>query len=212
MSRKHLIKMLFHISTMLVTFILLFLHPGMSTAAESFEEEKQKSRRIDHVVLQSAGYLGFIAVGVGKDLGRHKINMLIGYVPESIGGVEVWQLNFKYDWHPLQTIYFKASQENIRLDPFYIGISVIYGSHKDLFLDEPEQYPTGYYPPTALRYTLNLGASLQHGRHTFFLEYTALDVGLVNYINHPDFFIDNYDFLGLEGIGSLAIGVKFEFE
>lgn len=212
MSRKHLIKILFHISSMLVTFTLLSLHPQMATAGALSEEESRKSRLIDYMVLQSGGYLGFIAVGVGKDFGRHKINMLIGYVPEDVGGVEVWQFDFKYDWHPSQAIPFGDPQENIRLDPFYIGISVIYGAHNDLFLDEPEQYPTGYYPPTALRFSLNIGASLQYGRHTFFLEYSALDVGLIAYRKHPEFFIDNYDYLGLEGIGSLAIGVKFEFE
>ena len=213
MSRKHLIKMLFHISSMLVTFTLLFLLPEMATAGESSEEEeRRKSRLIDYVVLQSGGDLGFIAVGVGKDFGRHKINMLICYVPEDVGGVEIWQFDFKYDWHPLQAIPFGSTQENIRLDPFYIGISVIYGAHDDLFLREPEQYPTGYYPPTALRFTLNFGASLQYVRHTFFLEYSALDVGLIAYRKHPEFFIDNYDYLGLEGIGSLAICVKFEFE
>ena len=210
MSHKHLIKMLFHISSMLVTFILLFLYLGMATAGTSSEEVE--SRLIDYTVLQSAGYLGFIAVGVGKDFGRHKINMLIGYVPEDVGGVEVWQYNLKYDWHPFQAIQLETPYENIWIDPYYIGMSIIYGDHDDLFLELPEQYPSGYYPPTALRYTLNVGASLQHGRHTFFIEYSILDVNLVTFIKHPKFFTDNYDYFGLEGLGSLAIGVKFEFE
>ena len=213
MSRKLIIKMLFHIISTLAIFTLLILHPGMATAgASSVEEERQKSRLIDYMLVQSGGYHGFFAVGVGKDFGRHKINMLIGYVPEDVGGVEVWQFDFKYDWHPSQAILFGAPKENIRLDPFYIGISLIYGVHDDLFVELPEQYPNDYYPSTALRSTLNIGASLQYGRHTIFLEYTALDVGLISYIKNPDFFIDHYDFLGLEGIGSLAIGVKFEFK
>lgn len=211
MSRKHLIKMLFHISRVLVTFIFLFLHFEVATAEERPEKESQISRLVDNMVFQSGGDLGFIALGVGKDFGRHKIDMLIGYVPEDIGGVEIWQVDFKYGWHPSQTITF-GTKKNIRLDPFYIGISVIYGTHDDLFVNEPAQYPNGYYPPTALRYTLNIGASLQHRKHTFFLEFTASDVSLIAYIKNPEFFIDNYDYLGLEGIGSLAVGVKFEFE
>lgn len=194
-----------------MTFTLLSLHPQMATAGASAEEEKQKSQLIDYMVLQSGGYLGYIAVGMGKDFGRHKINMLIGYVPEDVGGIEIWQLDFKYDWHPYQTIPLGAPQENIRLDPFYMGISVIYGDHNDLFLEQPEQYPTGYYSPTALRYTLNFGASLRYDKYTFFLEYSALDVGVVAYIKHPEYFIDNYNYLGLEGIGSLAFGIKFKF-
>lgn len=212
MPHKHLIKMLFHLSSMMVTFTLLSLHPQMAAAGTLPEEENRKSRLIDYMLLQSGGYLGYIAVGVGKDFGRHKINMMIGYIPENIAGVEVMQLDFKYDWHPSQAIPFGAPHENIWIDPFYIGISMIYGAHNDLFLDLPEQYPPEYYPSTALRYTLNIGASLQYDRHTFFIEYSALDVGLVTFINHPEFFIDNYDYFGLKGIGSLAIGVKFQFE
>ena len=212
MSRKHFTKMLLHTRNMLVTLALLSLDPQMAMASALHEEEKRKSRLIDYMVLQSAGYHGFIALGVGMDFERHKINMLIGYVPEDIGGFEIWQYNFKYDWHPFQAIQLETPYENISIDPYYIGMSIIYSDHDDLFLEPPEQYPSGYYQPTALRYTLNVGASLQHGRHTFFIEYSILDINLVTFIKHPKFFTDNYDYFGLEGLGSLAIGVKFEFE
>lgn len=212
MPRKHLIKMLFYISRLLVTFTLLFFNSAITMAETAASGEKPKSRQIDYTVLQSGGYLGYIAAGVGKDFGSHKLNLLIGYVPKSIGGVEIWQLDFKYDWHPSQAILLGTEKNNIWLDPFYIGISVIYGAHNDLFLYEPDHYPEGYYPSTALRYTLNFGASLKYDRHLFFIEYNILDVGLVAYIKNPKFFTDNYDYLGLEGIGSLAIGVKVEFD
>ena len=212
MSRKPFFKRLFHITSVMITLTLLLLHPGMATASASAEEEKRKSRLIDYMLIQSGGYLGFIAVGVGKDFGHHKINMLIGYIPEYIGGVEVWQFDFKYDWHPLHSIPFGAPQENIQLDPFYIGVSAIYGVHDDLFVDVPDQYPAGYYPATARHYTLNIGTSLQYDKHIFFLEYSALGVGLLAYKRDPKFFLDNYDYFGLESIGSLAIGVKFEFK
>ncbi len=210
MPRSHLVNMLFHVSGMLLIFTRVFLHP--ETAIADAQTQDETELRPDNVILQSAGYLGFIAAGVGKDFGRHRINMLIGYVPEDVGGVEVWQYNFKYGWHPSEDIHLGVLDKNIRLNPFYIGASAIYGYHDDLFVNEPGQYPDDYYPPTALRFTLNIGASLQHGQHMFFLEYTALDTGLVAYIKNPEFFMDNYDYLGLEGIGSLAIGVKFNFE
>lgn len=212
MSRKHLNKMLFHLSSLVVTLTLLSLHPQMASADTLSEDENQESQLIDYMLLQSGGYLGFIAMGIGMDFERHKIGMMIGYVPENIGGVEITQLDFKYDWHPFQAIPFTISDKNTWIDPYYIGLSLIYGEHDDLYLELPEQYPSGYYPSTALRYTLNVGASLQYERHTFFIEYNILDVNLVTFIKHPNFFIDNYDYFGLEGIGSLAIGVKFEFE
>lgn len=209
-SRKLLVDMLFQLSGMLAIFILLFLHPDIATADAPIQDKKEL--KPDYVILQSAGYLGFVAMGVGKSFGRHKVNMLLGYVPEDVGGVEIWQYGFKYEWHPSKDIPLGIPEENIRLDPFYIGMSIIYGYHDDLFVNEPSQYPSGYYPPTAFHVTFNIGASLQHWGHTFFLEYTALDVGLVSYIKHQEFFADNYDYFGLEGIGSLAIGVKFNFE
>lgn len=212
MSRKRLIKKRCHISCTLMTLILLLLCSGIATADASSEKEKQKPRLIDYLIVQSAGYLGFVAVGVGKNLGNHKVNILVGYVPENFGGVGLWQFNFKYDWHPSQAIPLGAPQENIRLDPFYIGLSVIYGVHDDLFVNLPPQYPAGYYPATARHYTLNIGASIQYSSHTFFLEYTALGVGLITYKRNPEYFLNNYDYLGLESIGSLAIGVKFEFQ
>lgn len=212
MPRMHLIRVLFNIIHTLVLFALLFLNPAISIAGSSSNNNKQKNKLADHLTIQSGGYLGYVALGAGKNFGRHNINMLIGYVPENVGGVEIIQLDFKYDWHPSQLISLTAPQENISIDPFYIGLSIIYGSHDELFIALPEKYPEDYYPPTALRYTLNVGAALQYGKQTYFIEYSALDVGLVSYINNAKFFINNYDYLGLEAIGSLAIGIKFEFE
>ena len=111
MPRKYLIKKLFHISSMMVTFTLLSLHPQMATADALSEEESRKSRLIDYMVLQSGGYLGYIAVGMGKDFGQHKIGMLIGYIPENVGGVELWQFNFKYDWHPCMSNWDRRGKE-----------------------------------------------------------------------------------------------------
>lgn len=210
MPRNHLIKMLSNISNVLVTFTLLSLHPQMAMADEL--SPKEETRLIDYMVLQTGGYLGFVTVGVGMDFERHKVDMLIGYVPESIGGIEIMQLDFKYDWHPFKAIQLETPYENISIDPYYLGFSIIYGHHDDLFVELPDQYPSGYYPPTALRYTLNAGTSLRHGRYTFFIEYSILDINFVTFIKHPKFFTENYDYFGLEGLGSLAFGVKYEFE
>jgi len=212
MYPNHSIGILSHASGTLVICTLLYLLPRILMAGvPPQDKEQQKSFPKYYLILQSAGYLGFVTAGIGRDSGRHQINLLLGYVPEEVSGVEIWQLSFKYDWHPSQDISLGAPEGNIRLEPFYIGISAIYGYHENLFTDEPDQYPNGYYPSTSLHYTLNIGAALKYGRHTFFLEYTALDAGIVAYIKNPEFFRDNYDYLGLEGIGSMAIGFKFAF-
>ena len=211
MLQDRINNMLFHTCKILIIFALLFSQMATAKPFTFPEKETQESYLFDHMSIQSGGYLGYVNIGVGKDLGRHKINLSVGYVPKNIGGHEIWQFNFKYDWLPSDIIKIGAAQENIWLDPFYIGISVIYGLHNNLFLQQPEQYPPGYYSPTALRTTLNFGSSLKYNKYTFFVEFSIIDVGLIAYINHTDYFMENYDYLGLEGIGSLAVGVKFEF-
>jgi len=203
------------IATITVMFMLTSTGVGASSAGTSPQvaEGERDAPHHNYIVAQSAGYVGFIAVGMGRDFQRHTISALLGYVPEEIGGVELWQLSLKYEWHPFAAIPLDDPSNNIKLNPFYIGTSLIYGRHTNLFVNEPGQYPDGYYGPTALRSTLNMGLSLLYGKkYTLFIEYAALDTGVVAYVRHPEFFMDNYDFLGLEGIGSLAVGIKLKLE
>lgn len=196
-------------------FILMFTAVGIPEAVASPQlmEEERTDPGKNYLVAQSAGYLGFIAVGVGRDVQGHTLSALLGYVPEGLGGTEIWQLSLKYEWHPFTAITLFEQPEHIKLNPLYVGMSLIYGIHTDLFVDEPGQYPDGYYPPTAFRSTLNIGLSLLYRKqYTVFIEYAALDTGLAAYVRHTEFFIDNYDYLGLEGIGSLAIGIKIKLE
>ena len=205
----------FRVKLITILLMLTVSYIGITKASSSSETTDTNLTKSQHnyLVAQSAGYLGFIAAGMGRDYQGHTISTLLGYVPEGIGGVEIWQLSLKYEWHPFTDLPVYDQNKNIRLDPFYVGMSLIYGMHTDLFVDEPKHYPDGYYPPTALRSTLNMGIALLYGKqYTLFLEYTVLDTGLVAYVRHPDFFIDNYDYFGLEGIGSLAIGIKIKLE
>jgi len=36
-------------------------------------------------------------------------------------------------------------------------------------------------------------------------------VGFISYIREPEFFYDNYDFLGLEGVTNWGFGVRYGF-
>ena len=178
---------------------------------EQSDNARQSSEKKDYLITQSAGYVGFIALGMGRDYGNHSVNLQLGYVPEKAGGNEIWQGTLKYEWHFMKKSRL-VEKSAISVDPVYIGMSFIYSSHDELFLDEPAQYPEGYYPPTAIHSTFNIGTAMQYGKVSFFIEYAALDIGLINYIQHPKFFADNYEYFGLQGIGSLAIGMKVDLE
>lgn len=167
----------------------------------------------DSAVFQTAGFAGQIAAGAGWKLTEaQELILLIGYLSKEIGGVELWQAVLKYEWHPFSDIGAgSANDNNLRISPLHLGLSAIYGRHKDLFLRLPEQYPRGYYSPTALRFTLNVGTSIKVKHLTFFMEYSALDVGADAYFREPRFFLENYNYWGLEGIGSLGFGIKVNF-
>jgi hypothetical protein len=45
----------------------------------------------------------------------------------------------------------------------------------------------------------------------FYIDFSVLDVGLVGYIREPDFYYDNYDFLGLDGITTWGFGMRYQF-
>jgi len=207
-SRKHVYTVLLFLSIMVVIG-----SSGKAVALPKVTEEKCAPSHKDYFIAQTAGYLGFVAMGIGREYQRHTVNGLLGYVPSEIGGVEIWQLSLKFDWHLFDLMPIGDPGQNFRLDPFYFGFSVTYGMHSNLFLDEPSQYPDDYYESTALRSTFNMGVAVQYkNKYTVFVEYAALDIGLVFFIRHPEFFMEHYDFLGLSGIGSLAAGFKMSFE
>jgi len=164
----------------------------------------------DYAVVQTAGFVGFVAAGVGWELGpNHEINTLLGYVPESITGFELWQLTGKYEYHPFAREGFGAGGRT-KASPLYLGFSLIYGHSPRLhFGDLPEEYPNpNYYPETAFRCTLNVGTAFPLGGMTAYAEYDALCIGVIAYYRAPRWFQEHYRAYGLEGIGSLAFGLK----
>lgn len=176
-------------------------------------KEKKSRLKPDSLVLQTAGFVGFVAAGPGWKLtDTQELILLIGYLPKSVGGVELWQATIKYEWHPFSDINIESPNgQGSKFNPLHLGFSAIYGYHKNLFITLPSQYPSDYYPPTAFRFTFNIGTSVKTGSLTTFLEFSALDVGLDAYFHDQGFFRENYNYWGLEGIGSLAFGTKVDF-
>jgi len=163
-----------------------------------------------HVVVESAGYVGLIAAGPGWHLSpKWDFAMLAGYVPDYLTGEEIWQVTLKLDWHPQATLQRNRDRPRRDRDGLYMGISLIYGHSDALFVELPEQYPEDYYGPTAFRATFNVGFATPVWADDFaFVEFTMLDAGLAAYVKNPEFYREHYAFLGLEGIGSLALGIR----
>lgn len=187
------------------------------TSTNTGNKNDKKSRFTpDSIFFQTAGFVGFVAAGPNwKITDSNELTLLIGYLPESVGGVEIWHATIKYEWHPFSDKHIGSPNgDDYKINPLHIGVSAIYGYHKNLFkiTRSPSQYPSNYYPPTALRFALNIGTSIKVDNLTMFLEYSALDVGLDAYIRDQKYFMENYNYWGLEGIGSLGLGIKVGFQ
>ena len=173
-------------------------------------------RNVSHfnVILQTGEYAGLISPGIDfRFFKRNTLTFLGGYVPGKIDGKQLWQLNLKYQIEPFRN-YSLTLPNGVKLsfNPVHLGIGVVYGIHENLFTRQGPQYPSDYYTPTAFRYTVNLGTAVGYRRLTFYVDYTALDVGAISYFwdHNGKFFRDHYSFFGLSGIGTLGGGVKFK--
>ncbi|MBC7397065.1 MAG: hypothetical protein H7333_06445 [Bdellovibrionales bacterium] len=165
------------------------------------------------LVIQTGAYAGLISPGIAfRFFKRNEATLLGGFVPGKLDGQQLWQANFKYQVEPFNNVHIRLKNgESLAINPVHLGAGVIYGIHKNLFYAQPAQYPAGYYMPTAIRLTFNVGTSVTYRRVTFYVDYAALDTGAIAYFwdKNGKFFRDNYGFFGLAGIGTLGFGAKF---
>lgn len=163
----------------------------------------------EYVDVQSGSLMGLVHASYGTRFHeRHNIMVGAGYVPKLSYHREMmlYSLRYRYD-HSAQW-----SINGMTFKPFSVGAGFLVGDHSDLFLVLPDRYPEGYYAPSALRIVFNYQASLQVTPSVqAYFDMSVLDVGLLGYVREPDFYNDNYDYLGLEGITSWGFGVRYGF-
>lgn len=153
----------------------------------------------DHGKLQLAGNVGFLSPGAGWALGRRvDIDVLVGWVPEAIGGTDILSITGKVTWAP-----GAIDAGRWRVHPFTAALQVTY-----TFGDQYFVVPRFTFTPTALRSGIGLGAAASRPvgarRAGVYAELVALDVPLV-------YWLSNRDALGPEDVFSLALGARLEF-
>jgi hypothetical protein len=94
--------------------ILLMGNPIHGSDYESFDSAGISG------VFQTAGYAGLASFGLGFDYSRFSSDILLGYVPESVGGEELWSLTCKLNL-TLFDIKNRDTQYGI-----YIGVILLY--------------------------------------------------------------------------------------
>jgi hypothetical protein len=147
-----------------------------------------------HVSLQFAGGQGFLSAGAGYDFFNDHLSfdVMVGYLPQSIGGISIWSINSKTTYKPW--ILPLGQIKEMSVAPFYFGLNTMHaiGEQYTKFKKSGD-YPQGYYWwPNSTRigfafgqnyyYNLNPKAAL----HTmeFYWSVSADDLGLYSYFEN----------------------------
>jgi len=175
-------------------------------------QKKSLIRPPDHIKVQTAGGIGFIAVGVGYGNKNQKLeaDLYYGYLPESIGSVRIHSISAKLVWIPISGVRRK---KNI-LEPLTTGLVVNYSFGKQYFSFDPSNYPYRYYSfPTAIHSALFLGSrvGVNFPMHTFvrrvsfYYEILSFDREIISLLS-------NSKSLHIPDILTLSLGTKINFE
>lgn len=153
----------------------------------------------DHAKLQLAGNVGFLSPGVGYALGGpFEGDLFLGWVPEAIGGTDVFSVTGKVTLSP-----WRLEAARWRIRPLTAALQLTYTFGEQYFVVPPEPFT-----PTALRAGLAFGAAasvpVRGGRRVgLYAELVALDLGLV-------YWLSNRSALSAVDVFSVALGVRLD--
>lgn len=163
-----------------------------------------------YVDAQSGSLMGLVHVSMGKQFfNHHYFSSGLGYVPKLDNHSEMSMFSVRYRYqHPYRPNIYK----HFTMSPINLGLGILVASHKDLFVELPNQYPDDYYHPTATRVIINYQNIIHLApRMELYFDLSILDVGLISYVRQSNFFRDNYRYLGLEGITNWGFGLRHRF-
>ncbi|MFT7110771.1 MAG: hypothetical protein ACI843_002446 [Psychrobacter glaciei] len=164
--------------------------------------------------LQSGALMGLVHASIGTAFWqRHNFSVGIGYVPKLDNHAEMalYSLRYRYQ-HPKSWQFEWPAGNTFSVLPFNVGITYLWGDDENLYFDLPDKYPDDYYAATGKRLVFNYQPIIRLSPELeFYIDFSVLDVGLIGYIREPDFYYDNYDFLGLDGITTWGFGMRYQF-
>ena len=199
-------KYFFRSAGAMIIFFLLVITETISA------QKKSLIKPPDHIKIQTAGGIGFIAVGAGCSNKNKKLegDLYYGYLPKSIGGVRIHSISAKFIWIPI-----KAVRENrFILEPLTAGLVVNYSFGKQYFGFDPPNYPYRYYSfPTAIHSALFLGSRIGFNfptntfvrRLSLYYEILSFDREIISLVSNPKS-------LHITDIITLSLGVKINIE
>ncbi|TDB60015.1 hypothetical protein [Arundinibacter roseus] len=180
-------------------------------AQDNFRPRLKKWFIPDHSTVQFAGNIGFLAVGPGYKSANQKleIDILLGYLPQSIGGTNLTTLTVKSSYSP----WHIELNDTYEITPLTVGALVGYTPGNQFSIRWPGHYPRGYYWwSTALRPAAFAGGAIERSgsahrkvKHIkLYYEIGSYDLLLISYIQ-------NRKILRLSDVTNLALGIKMGF-
>ena len=165
--------------------------------------------KIERIKVGTGSYRGDIYTGVDMLLfKKHHLLLQIGYVLKDRGLNDFVQYSISYQFNPeiLEVDVLKKYRVS-----GYVGVGLVYADIDKLFVELPNQYPDGYYIPTAIRgyFTVGVEIQLQH-KIELYVEYNALDIGVDGYLRNRELFF-NQEFFGITDIGTFGVGLLWRF-
>ena len=162
----------------------------------------------DYAKMQFAGNLGVLSVGVGYQLFDKVLytELLYGYVPVSISKANEIHLISIKNTFPL----YRKKIGNYTVSPI-AGFTGSLETGNNSFLVLPDKYPKGYYVPSAIHFTLFVGALVHKDFGNskrikgidFYYELGTVETYLWSAITSKE--------IGLNAIFSTAIGINLYF-
>jgi len=152
-----------------------------------------------HAKLQYAGSIGFLSVGVGYEFAGKKLHtdVYYGYVPESIGGINIHSVTGKLTWLPVS-----VERNNYTLHLLTTGFLANYAFGKQYdFSQEAFEY---YGFPTAAHIGLFVGGGLTRNKLGLYYELGSTDRDIVSFVN-------NVKGIRFHEIIHIGIGAKWKF-
>lgn len=164
----------------------------------------------DHASFQFAGGIGFLSIGGGYKFLNKKIetDLYYGYVPESIGGIEIHSATLKAVWVPLKNV----SVKNFYVTPLFTGLLINYTFGHQYFGFTPPNYPYKYYGfPTAFRSAVVLGARAGLMLPKGHLHNLSLGLDFLSFDQEISGFITNPSTRRVEDLVTLGISIRGDF-
>ena len=148
--KKFLIKVLF----------ILFFFPASWATAQEYRNYHRSPFLPSDAIAQYAGSIGFASLGAGYSLGKgnFETDILLGYVPKSIGGNHIWTAAVRANWLPWRI----KTGKHTSIIPLTTGLMIGHTFGNKYFILQPDYYPKKYYTfSTAVHLYYQIGGRFQ---------------------------------------------------